>query len=311
MAVAMAESSQSSDAHWWNSVATRDGSAHCRNGSTTMIRAPARAASVTKVASARESQGAPSSTMLSGSGGSVRTMASAAAIVPSNLLPDRGSASTGQPSRSASSPTRAGSARCGQGPPAMMSPGPCRGSSSVVRGPARPAPVDHHLRTLARRERRCRAGEGLSELEIEMHRARTVGSVHRLLEGPDGQWPPGVLLALGRHARREGPAGRGGEQPVLFNGLGGTGVVQLGRPVRRADDERNPGVVRLDDRRMELGGGGAARHADDGRPPRRHRQPRARRMPRCARRGGRGPAVDRPRAGPAASSAIRRRRRHR
>ena len=53
--------------------------------------------------------------------------------------------------------------------------------------------------------------------------------------------------------------------------------MQLGRPVRRAHDERHPGVVRLDDGRVQFCGGRAARHADDGRPPRRHRQPQARR----------------------------------
>ena len=63
-----------------------------------MIRAPASAARETYVPRARESQGIPSSTMHSGSGGSVRTMASAAAMAPSEPAPDSGSASTGQPS---------------------------------------------------------------------------------------------------------------------------------------------------------------------------------------------------------------------
>ena len=139
-AVAMAESSHWSVPHWWNSVATRSGSAHCRNGSTTMIRALARAATVTNDPSARESQGAPSITMHSGGGGSVRTMASAAAIVPSNRLPDSGSARTGQPNRSASALTRAGSALCDHGPPAMISPRPSKGSGPLCVAVSVPPP---------------------------------------------------------------------------------------------------------------------------------------------------------------------------
>ena len=44
-------------------------------------------------------------------------------------------------------------------------------------------------------------------------------------------------------------------------------MVQLGRPVRRADDERDAGVVRLDDRGVQLGGGRPAGDADDDRSP--------------------------------------------
>ena len=49
--------------------------------------------------------------------------------------------------------------------------------------------------------------------------------------------------------------------------------MQLGRPVRRADDQRNPGVMCLDHSGMQFGRGGAARDADDGRPPGRHGEP--------------------------------------
>ncbi len=103
--------------------------------------------------------------------------------------------------------------------------------------------------------------------------------------GP-GPWLPWSASSKARTARvsrcapgprpgrpGERPTGRRGEQPVLFDGLRRAGVMQLGRPVRRAHDERDPGVVRLDHGRVQLGGGSAARHADDGGPPGRHRQP--------------------------------------
>src|ERR1700722_6240961 len=41
-------------------------------------------------------------------------------------------------------------------------------------------------------------------------------------------------------------------------------MMELGRAVSRADDEGHPTLMRLDHRRMELGGGGAARDAQDG-----------------------------------------------
>ncbi len=105
-----------------------------------------------------------------------------------------------------------------------------------------------------------------------MDRARTVRPVGRLGEGAGRQGPPRLFLALGRDAGRVGPAGRNAVQAVLLDGLRGPRVVELRRPVGRADDERHAGMVGLDDRRMELGGSRAARHADDRRPPRRHRQ---------------------------------------
>ena len=41
-------------------------------------------------------------------------------------------------------------------------------------------------------------------------------------------------------------------------------MMELGRAVRRADDEGHPTLMRLHHRRMELRGGGATRDADDG-----------------------------------------------
>ena len=66
----------------WKSVATRNGSGQCRHGSITTILAPAAAASTTYSPSALESHGAPRRTMVSGRAGCVRTMASAAPMVP-------------------------------------------------------------------------------------------------------------------------------------------------------------------------------------------------------------------------------------
>ena len=101
--------SQGSVSQRWNSVATRLGSAHLPpRVDDDHPRTRPRAASETYSPSARESHGVPSITTVSGSGGFVRTIASAAAIVPATLLPERGSARTGHPSRSASASTRSG-----------------------------------------------------------------------------------------------------------------------------------------------------------------------------------------------------------
>ena len=106
-----------------------------------------------------------------------------------------------------------------------------------------------------------------------MHRPGPACPVHRLGEGADSQGPPGRLLRRHGDARRGRPAGRRRVEADLFDGLGRPGVVQLGRPVCRADDERHPGVVRLDHRRVEFGGRGAAGDTDDRRAARRHREP--------------------------------------
>ena len=87
-----------------------------------------------------------------------------------------------------------------------------------------------------------------------------------------------------RHARPAGVVGDAGvgepphRPPVqvgLVDGLRRPDVVQLGRSVGRADDQRHAGVVGLDHRRVQLGGRRAAGRADDGRTPDAQARPRA------------------------------------
>ena len=179
--------SHRSVAQRWNSVATRLGSAHHPHGSTTTTRAPAWAASETYSPSARESQGAPSITTVSGSGGFVRTMESAAAIVPTTLLPERGSANTGHRSRSASASTRSRSGGLGVSPPTMMIPRPCNGSASsrggsrsstMTAGPGRSGrdPGDP-VRGSRNSRLRC-TGPGPRGPWIDSAKARTASGLH-------------------------------------------------------------------------------------------------------------------------------------
>ncbi len=78
---------------------------------------------------------------------------------------------------------------------------------------------------------------------------------------------PGAPSRLVRHAGFQGPAERGTVQAALLDCLGCSHALQLRRPVGRADDERHAGQAGLDDSRMELGGGRAARCEHDGRHP--------------------------------------------
>jgi len=55
------------------------------------------------------------------------------------------------------------------------------------------------------------------------------------------------------------------EDPDLVGGLVRAGAAEPGRPVGRDHDERQPRVRRLEDRRVEVGDGGAGR-ADHRRP---------------------------------------------
>ena len=112
-------------------------------------------------------------------------------------------------------------------------------------------------------------GQRFTEGQVEVNGPRTTRVVQRFGHGPRRQWTPGLLLAGGRHPRVGAPACFDREKAVLFDGLRGTRVVELRRPVRRADDEGHACVMGLDDSRMEFGAGGAARHADDDRPSRR------------------------------------------
>ena len=79
-----------------------------------------------------------------------------------------------------------------------------------------------------------------------MHRARASWSLDRLGKSPDGERSPRCFLSLGGYTGCRGPARGRYEEAHLFDGLGGAGVMELRRPVRGADDQGDPGVVRLD-----------------------------------------------------------------
>ena len=151
--------------------------------------------------------------------------------------------------------------------------------SGVGRPEPHPLAVAHdHLRRLSGWKRSCGADERLAEFQVEVDRARTVGPC--TASSMPGR-PGAAMRPLGprRAPRAKRTSGRRSEQSVLVDGLWRAGVMELGRPVRRADNERNPGVVRLNDGRVELGGGGAARDANDRRPSRRHGKPEAKNAP--------------------------------
>ena len=95
-----------------------------------------------------------------------------------------------------------------------------------------------------------------------------------------GPGPPVAAGRLGHGSRRQGrhgpirpPRAPGRREPAhgraveagLVDGLGGTDVLQFGRPVRGAHQQRHAGLVGLDHGRMQLGGGRPAGHDDHGR----------------------------------------------
>ena len=126
--------------------------------------------------------------------------------------------------------------------------------------------ADDDPRPRARWQVASRPGQGLAEGKVEVNRARARRPLDRLAEGPGGQWPPRPLLTRRGDAWCGRPPHRRAVQIVLVDRLGCPGVVQLGRSIRSAHDQGNPGVVRLDNGGMQLNGRRAARHADDRRP---------------------------------------------
>ena len=110
-------------------------------------------------------------------------MASAAAMVPGRRAPDRGSASTGQCSRSAKAPTSVGSGGVGVSPPATMMPSPRSGTRSGP-GPAPPGRRGDDRPWSVRKGIR-RARQRLPEGQIEVHGpgARAVRGSPRRMHG--------------------------------------------------------------------------------------------------------------------------------
>ena len=110
---------------------------------------------------------------------------------------------------------------------------------------------------------RSRPTQRLAEGEVQVHRPRR-GARGRG-ERPAGQRPPPARASAasatpGAWNQRTAPPKRW----VLVDRLRRADVPQLRGPVRGAHEHRHPGQVGLDDRRVQLGGGGAARGEHDG-----------------------------------------------
>ena len=125
-------------------------------------------------------------------------------------------------------------------------------------------PVDRLL------EGRRSDGEGFAEGDVEVHRAgigavRTHGGAHRgERERLGGLRFGDPLGGVGRPGRVDvlRPAHGDAVEPVLLSGLVGADAAQLGRAVRRQDDERDARLVRFEHGRVEVGRRGAARGDD-------------------------------------------------
>ena len=172
---------------------------------------------------------------------------------PPSRLPDSGSARTGQPSRVGQfSDTAGDSALCDHGPPAMISPRSLDGLQlqRSVAGRNQPArDRDDHFRTLtARGVGAGRAGEGLPELPGSVTGPGRRAPWTRYLEGPDPRGPTVGFLAFDGTPRTR-PNGQQQRTTRLVDRLRRAGVMELSGPDRRADDEAQPGRVRLDDGR--------------------------------------------------------------
>ena len=122
-----------------------------------------------------------------GQGGRARTMASAAAMVPSMRQRDSGSASTGQPKLLTEGWTSAGSGGVGDGPPTMNRPRPLNGSPGGASRAGRPS--SDRRRRRARRQLVRPLGQRLAEGEVEVHGPRTPRAVRSTRRTPA---PPAV-----------------------------------------------------------------------------------------------------------------------
>ena len=198
------------------------------------------------------------------------------ARAPSRALPTRvrsGDASTGQPSAAAICATYS---RRPDPAPATIRPrwparSPARSTTESSGGAARRSPHPRALGRAGRRQLAGRADQRLAEREVEVH-GSGVGA-GRLGVGSGGQRAPPVGGGLVGHARRVEPAGRPTEEVRLVDGLRRADVVELGRPVGRAHEQRHASQVGLDDGRVQLDGRRAAGGEDDDRLARRGREP--------------------------------------
>ena len=117
-----------------------------------------------------------------------------------------------------------------------------------------------------------RTEQGLPEGQVEVDRPGTVGAAAGLGERPGRQRPPGPGGGQLGGPRVHLPPDSPTEEAFLVDGLGGAKAVELWRAVGRYGHHGHPGVVGFDDRRVQFGGGGAARRYDRCRHPRRQGQ---------------------------------------
>ena len=155
------------------------------------------------------------------------------------------------------------------------------------------------------------AHQRLAERQVEVHRARPRPA--RIGHGTRRPSDRHVdAIAASGDARVGEPAHGARRTGGLVDGLRRADVPQLGRAVGGAHDQRHPGLVGLDHRRVELGRGGAAGAHDDRRPAGGQAEPEggnpAERSSWCTCTRS---SVARPGPGPAAWSASRGRRRRR
>ena len=174
--------------------------------------------------------------------------------------PLRGSASTGQPSRSARS--RAPPRDRSMPPPATITP-------RRRRRPPRSQAVDGRPSGRRRHRRQCRgsvaraAGRrpGSPTSGSRKGRFRWTGPgrpIHRGHATCGGQRPPRPTCRLVGDARVDERPHRAPEEVRLVDRSGAPHAVQLGRSVGRAHQQRHPGLVGLDHRGVQLDRRGAA-----------------------------------------------------
>ena len=151
-----------------------------------------------------------------------------------------------------------------------------RGSAASARparaGPGVPRPTDTHGRAMGSTLERLGPGPGLGRHQrlaqghVEVDRTRHAARVVR-----GWQRPRDRLTTARRRPDRDGARGRragmrppqpAAEHAGLGRGLVGPGAPQLGRPVGAQHDQGNLPVVRLEDRRVEVGDRRAGRGHD-------------------------------------------------
>ena len=219
----------------------------------------------------------------------------ATAVGRGRRQPERGSASTGHRTAAARRCTASGSP---PPPPdhdhAALVARARAARASRAAGPSSGDPADagarRPRRRAGRRQRSGLADERIAERQVQVHGPGRRAA--RVEHGPRRQRAPRRPHRLVGHARVGEPAHGAAEEVTLVDRLGRGHVAQLGRPVGGAHEQRHLGLVGLDHRGVELGGGRAARAQEHGRAAGGQPSPRARKDAErsswwtCRRRSG-------------------------